>query len=82
MLHLENFTHVTLSHFDFSDNQEHKLWENNIFRHPPLPLPLPPTNNVGKMDETDLQHCSGGRGVQNGSFLEFPNIFAPDCLNF
>ena len=75
MLHLENFTHVTLSHFNFSDNQEHKLWENNIFRHPPLPLPLPPTNNVGKMDETDLQHCSGGEGGPEWKFSRIPKHF-------
>ena len=62
MLYMENFIHVTLSYFIFSDNPEHKLWENKVFRQTPLPLPLPPKTMLEKLTKPIFNIVLGGGG--------------------
>lgn len=71
----ELYSYDSYSFLFFSDNQVHKLWEKWFFKAP-TPFPPPsPHNNVGKMDNTDPQHCYGGEGVPENTFMENSHKF-------
>ena len=82
MLHLENLLMWPFLILIFQTIRSINYGKTIFLGTHPFPSPSPPQTMLEKWMKLIFNIVLGGRGVQNGSFPEFPNIFAPDCLNF